>query len=357
MTITPWTLITVAIAGWMNRQQQEAIAYLRTENRILREKLGHKRILLNEQQKRSLAAAAARLPRQLLKELGTIFSPDTLLKWNRLLIARKYDGSGKRRRGPKPTKQRLIRDLVLRMHADNPSWGYGHIHGELIGLGYEVSWQTGRRVMLDHGLLPDPDRPYRTTWKEFLRSHWESLAACDFFTAEVWTLTGLQRYLVFFVIDVATRKVEITGIHADPCEFHMLQWARNLTDVVTGFLRDKRILIHDRDPLFTKKFREILGAGGVRALKLPKQSPNLNPVAESFVRNIKRECLDRMILFGERHLRYVVSEYISHYHEERPHRGLGNVRIEHPEPDDGDGQVLCRERLGGLLKSYYRESA
>jgi len=330
----------VAIAGWMNRQQQEAIAYLRTENRILREKLGQKRILLNVSQKRRLAAAAARLPRHLLREVGTLFSPDTLLKWHRWLIARKYDGSGAKKPGPAPTKQRMIRDLVLRMAEENPDWGYGRMYGELKKLGYKVHWQTVRRVMLDHGLLDDPDRPPKTSWKTFLQSHWESIAACDFFTVEAWTKVGLTRFLILFVIDLATRRVEIVGVHHDPCEAQMLQWARNLTDAEDGALNGKRVLIHDRDPLL-------------------KQSPNLNAYAESWVRSIKRECLDKMILFGERHVRHVIGEYVEHYNLERPHKGLDYLRPIEPDglPDCRDGPIRCRERLGGLLKSYYRDAA
>jgi hypothetical protein len=275
MTFKPWTFFAVALAGWMNRQQQDAIAYLRTENRILREKLGHKHILLNDAQRRCLAEAAAKLGRDLLRQFGTLFSPDTLLRWNRMLIASKYDGSGGKR-GPKPKKANFIRKLVLQMAAENPGWGYGRIYGELKKLGYKVSWQTVRRVMLDAGLLPDPDKPYKTTWKTFIQSHWEPIAAADFFSVEAWGLNGLTRYLVFFVIDVSTRRVQIVGIHADPCEKQMLQWGRNFTDADDGFLKDKRVLIHDRDPLFTKKFQEILRAGGVRCLKMPKWSPNLN---------------------------------------------------------------------------------
>jgi hypothetical protein len=277
MTFKPWTFFMVAIAGWMNRRQQEAIEYLRVENRILREKLGHKRIILNVSQKRQLALAAFKLPRDLLRQCGTLFSPETILKWHRLLIARKYDGSGKR--GPKPKKANSVRKLVKQMSEENPSWGYGRICGELRKLGFAIHWQTVRRVMLDLGLLPDPDRPYKTTWKTFLASHWDSIAACDFFSIEAWGLKGLTRYMVFFVIDLSTRRAEIVGIHADPCETQMLQWARNLTDAEDGFLKDKRIIIHDRDPLFTEKFQETLKATGVRCLKMPKQSPNLNGYA------------------------------------------------------------------------------
>ena len=358
MTWTPWRFFLVAVAGWMNRQQQEAIAYLKVENRILREKLGQKRIILSVAQKRRLAVAAARLPRQKLREVGTLFSPDTLLKWHRWLIARKYDGSGAKKPGPAPTKQRMIRDMVLRMAEENPDWGYGRMYGELKKLGYKVHWQTVRRVMLDHGLLDDPDKPPKTSWKTFLQSHWESIAACDFFTVEAWTKAGLTRFLVFFVIDISTRKVEIVGIHHTPDEPKMLQWARNLTDAEDGFLKDKRVLIHDREPLFTKKFRDTLKAAGVRCLKMPKQSPNLNAYAESWIRNLKRECLNKMIFFGERHVRYVVEQYVEHHNKERPHKGLDYCRpIEPDVPPPRHGPVRCHERLGGLLKSYYREAA
>jgi transposase InsO family protein len=352
----PWHLITVAIAGWMNRQEQDAIEFLKEENRILRARLGHKRIILNAAEKRRLSTAAKKLGSNLLGQVSTIFSPATLLKWHRMLVARKYDGCGMR--GPKPKKANSVRALVLRMAGDNPDWGYGRIHGELKGLGFTVSWQTVRRIMLEHGLLPDPDKPYKTTWNSFLHSHWESIAACDFFSIEAWGFKGLTRYLVFFVIDLATRKVEIAGIHVDPAEPQMVQMARNLTDAHDGFLKDKRVLIHDRDTLYTKKFCQTLRAAGVRTLKLPKMSPNLNPVAEAFVAGIRRECLNKMIMFGERHVRYVVEQFISHYNEERPHQGLGNRRIsECKEPQPADGPVLCRERLGGLLKSYYRKAA
>jgi transposase InsO family protein len=358
MTWKPWTFFTVAIAGWMNRQQQEAIAYLRMENRILREKLGHKRILLNESQKRRLATAAVRLPRDMLRDVCTLFSPNTLLKWNRWFIARKYDGTGHKKPGPAPTKQRMIRDIVLRMAKDNPNWGYGRMYGELKQLGYNVHWQTVRRVMKDYGLLDDPDPEPKTSWKTFLQSHWESIAACDFFTLEAWTKSGLTRFMVLFVIDLATRKVEIAGIHHAPCEEQMLQMARNLTDAEDGFLKGKRVLIHDRDPLFTQKFRETLRAAGVRSLKLPKRSPNLNSYSESWVRAAKYECFNKMIFFGEKHVRHVVENYVEHHNTERPHKGLNyNRPVESDIPLPREGPIKCRERLGGLLKSYYRDAA
>lgn len=348
----------VAIAGWMNRQQQDAIAYLKVENRILREKLGPRKIILDVSQKRRLARAAAALGKEALRDLGTLFSPATLLRWHKWLIARKYDGVPHRtKRGPEPTKTKMVLDLVLRFAAENPDWGYSRITGELKALGYDVSWQTIRRIMKEHGLLNDPG-PSGPSWKEFLRTHYDSLAACDFFSVETLGLKGLTRYLVFFVIDVATRKVEIAGIHCDPCETQMVQWARNLTDAKDGFLKGKRVLIHDRDPLYTKKFKETLQAGGVRPLKLPKMSPNLNAVAEAFVAGARREVFNKMILVGEKHVRHVMQNYAEYYNTDRPHQGMGNRRLTEPTaPPPRDGPVLCRERLGGLLKSYFRRAA
>jgi transposase InsO family protein len=248
------------------------------------------------------------------------------------------------------------------MTTESPDWGYGRIHGELLALGFDVSWQTVRRIMLDLGLLPDPDKPYKTTWNQFIKSHFQSIAACDFFAVETLSLKGLTRWLVFFVIDISTRRVHIAGIHHDPAEPQMLQMARNLTDFEDGFLKGKRVLIHDRDPLFTQKFRETLKAAGVRSLKIPKRSPNLNSYSERFVWSAKHECFNKMILLGERHVRYVVQSYVDHYNEDRPHKGLDYRRpagADQPPPDQppDDSQVRCRQRLGGLLKSYYREAA
>jgi len=282
MILKPWQFILLAIASWLNKEQQAVIEYRDEEIRILKEKLGRKRLLLNDAQKRRLATAAAKVGRDALAKIGALFSPETLLKWHHSLVAQKYDGTaGKRaKRGPGPTKAKIIRDLVVKLATENPGWGYGRVHGELRELGHKVSKATVRRVMLAHGLLNDPDHPKKTTWRTFLESHFECLHACDFFSVDAWTVKGLRRFLVFFVIELHTRRVEIVGIHADTCETQMIQYARNLTDPENGFLKGgKRILIHDRDPLFTKKFCQTLRAGGVRTLKLPKQSPNLNDYA------------------------------------------------------------------------------
>ncbi len=168
----------------------------------------------------------------------------------------------------------------------------------------------------------------------------------------------LVRHMVFFVIEVHTRRVKIAGVAPDTNGAWMNQVARNLTDCLDGFLVGKRYLIHDREPLYTAQFTETLAAAGVRCIKLPPKSPNLNAYAERWVKSIKSECLDRMIFFGEKHLRYVVDEYVEHYHAERNHQGIGNELIEGMvEGAENTGPVVSRTRVGGMLKYYHRVAA
>ena len=159
--------------------------------------------------------------------------------------------------------------------------------------------------------------------------------------------------MVLFVIDYATRKVEIAGIIPQADGKWMNQMARNLSDPFEGFLKNKQYLIHDRDPLFTKQFSDILGSVGIKTVKISPKSPNMTPFAERFVRTIKSECLNKMIILGENHLRHLVATYCNYYHQRRPHQGLNNNMIT-PLPQIKDGKIILEEQLGGLLKSYRR---
>ncbi len=193
-------------------------------------------------------------------------------------------------------------------------------------------------------------------------AHWESLYACDFFSVETLGLFGPVRHMVFFVMEVRTRVVEIAGIRVAPDGEWMQQVARNLTDSFEGFLLNAKYLIHDRDPLFTSAFRELLRSSGVEPIKLPARSPNLNPHAERFVKSIKYECLNNFVFLGERHLRYVINEYMAPYMEERHHQGLDGELIPAPTAaasasPPSRGPIRCRRRLGGMLNYYYREAA
>ena len=354
MSLNPWQLFLIAIAAWMNREQCSVIEYLKEENRVLREMLCSKRPRLNDDQRRRLAIKGKTLGRKLLASCCCIVTPDTILRWHRKLIAKKYDGSANRGPG-RPQVMATIRRLVVRMATENRTWGYERIQGALANVGHTVCATTVKRILTDHGIERAPDRSRKTTWNEFIRQHLDSLAACDFFTVEVWTPFGLVRHAVFFVIELSTRRVEIAGIARDLDGRWMVQIARQLTECFSGFLSGKRYLIHDRDSLYTDMFTRILKDAGVSCVRLPPKSPNLNAYAERFVKSIKSESLDRMIIFGERHLRYVVDEFVAHYHEERNHQGLENMLIEKP-PDEPIGVVpiQTRKRLGGMLKFYHR---
>ena len=340
------------LASWVNRAQQDVIEYLQEENRALQEQMGGKRLRFTDVQRRRLAERAKKLGRRKLIEIGTLVTPDTLLRWHRELIAKEYDGSKKRGPG-RPRKAAEIEWLILEMARDNPRWGYTRIKGALHNLGFEIGRNTIKRVLFVNGMDPAPLR--RITWSAFLKAHWGAIAATDFFSIEVLTWRGLVRYLVLFVIDLKTRKIVIAGMSPAPDGQWVTQLARNLTDPESGFLMNARFLIHDRDPLFTEAFGITLANSGVRPIKLPAQCPNLNAYAERFVRSIKSECLAQVIPIGERQLRQAVKEYTEHYHRERNHQGLGNELIDrHTEDYRGDGEIECRERIAGLLRHYRR---
>jgi putative transposase len=234
--------------------------------------------------------------------------------------------------------------------------GYTRITGALRNLGYTVARTTIANILRRHGLEPSPHR--KTIWKQFLAQHWEVVGATDFFTVEVWSAGGLVRYHVLFVVRLATRRVSIAGIVDQPYGEWMENVGRELTDAFDGFLGGVRYLIHDRDPLFTKGFCKILGNAGVESVRLPPSSPNLNAYAERFVLSVKSECLNHLILFSEGQLRRAVTEYCAHYHLERNHQGLGNELIDGlGAAANDDGSIVCRRRLGGLLRYYRREAA
>jgi putative transposase len=330
-----------------------------TENQVLKEKLGKKRILLNDDQRRRLAVKGKLLGRKLLSEIATIVTPDTILRWHRRLVAEKWDYSDRRTRKPgRPPISEEVKQLVLRMARDNPSWGYDRIQGALDNLGYKISDTTVGSILKANGIEPAPERKRQTTWKAFLKAHWEVLGAIDFTTIEVWTRGGLVTCYLLFVMEIATRRVHFAGCSLSPDEAWMKQIARNLTDAFDGFLNGTRYVLMDRDGKFCPAFREILKDEDIKPVQLPPRNPNLNAHMERFHRSLKAECLNRMIFFGEKSLRNAIAAFLDHFHTERNHQGLGNRLIKSGE-EVGlcEGDVICRDRLGGMLRYYYRKAA
>ncbi len=346
--------LLATFAGWIGKKQTAVIAYLIEENRVLKEQLesGGKRLRFTDNQRRRLAAKGKPLGRKVLRQIATIVTPDTILAWHRKLIAAKWTYT--RKRVGRPGVMKEIRELVVRMAEDNPSWGYARIQGALKHLDHRVARSTIAKVLKEHGIKPSPERPM--SWATFVRSHAHFIASADFFTTEVWTVRGLVRHFTLFVIHIATRHVHIAGTTTNPTSAWMEQIARNLTDCEEGFLTGRRFLIIDRDAKYSGKFKSILEDSGIEVLLTAYQAPNMNAYAERFVKSIKSECLDQMIFLGRESLVRAVSEYTAHYHEERSHQGIGNELISGVAPQD-IGSTEVRERLGGLLKYYYRRAA
>jgi transposase InsO family protein len=351
-------MLVLILAGWINRQQQQMIDYLRAENQVLREKLSGRRLLLNDRQRRLLAVKAKALGRELLEEVASAFTPDTLLRWHRLLVAKKWDFSHLTRKCGRPQIASEVRDLVVHLATENPRWGYDRIRGALAVLGHRISATSAAKILREQGIEPAPQGKRKTTWKTFLKAHWDQLAAIDFTTIEVWSPQGLVTYYLLFAMELASRRVHFAGCTTNPDTVWMKQIARNLTMADEGFLDSKRYVLMDRDATFSEEFRSVLTEAGVQPVRLPPHSPNLNSHLERFHRSLKAECLSRMIFFGEQSLRRATSEFLVHYHRERPHQGLGNRLIEARRPNQpSSGPVRRRERLGGLLNFYYRDAA
>jgi putative transposase len=352
-------LLIAMVASWIQRHQQRVITYLQEENRVLKAHLDGRRLHLTDTERRRLAALAHPLGRKRVKEIAAIATPNTLLRWYQRLIAQKFDGSTPRRPRGRPHVAEEVEQLVVRMAEDNRTWGYRRIQGARANLGHHIDAITVRHILRRHHLEPAPQhRRVGMSWSQFLTLHGEVMAATDFFTVEVATWHGLVTYYVHFVMELATRRVEIAGITPYPTAAFMQQCARQLTDPCEGFLLGKRYLLHDRDTKYTQAFDVLMKDSGVEPIVLPPQSPNLNAYCERFVRSIKEEALEQMVMLGERSLYDAMQQYLTHYLTERNHQGLDNQLIVR-EGAGGcqTGPVVRRERLGGLLSYYHREAA
>jgi len=333
----------VWLLGRPRRSKELEILVLRHELGILRRQSSRPKLT------RADRALLASLSRSLPRPAWTVFSfkPETLLRWHRQLIARRWTYS---HRSPgRPGLERSLRELILRLAEENPHWGYKRIVGELKGLGIPVSATSVRKVLLAAGLQPAPQRTH-LSWRAFLRAQAASMLACDFLTVET---IFLQRIYVLFFISLATRRIEYLACSSNPDGRWVAQQARNLV-MQFGDEQPFRFLIHDRDTKFSHAFDEVFRTEGIKIILTPVQAPNANAFAERWVRTIRADCLDRILILGRRHLQHVLRAYRRHYNEHRPHRALQLL-----PPDGGDpaplNTVPClhrRDLLGGLIHEY-----
>jgi putative transposase len=320
--------------------------------------LRHQLVVLGRQQRRPslrpadrafLAALTRVLPQR--RRHGFVVTPQTLLRWHRELVRRKW--AQPRRTPGRPAVDGQVRQLVLRFARENPRWGYPRIAGELLKLGLRVSPSTVRRLLLAAGLEPAPRRS-GPSWRGFLRQQAASMLACDFFTVET---LSLRRFYVLFFIELGSRRVHFAGCTTNPTGAWVTQQARNLG--LTGLFERTRFLIHDRDSKFAAAFDEVFRSEGMTVIHTPIRAPQANAYAERFVRTVRAECLDWLLILGRRHLERVLRVYTAHYNRERPHRGLALLS---PEPANAAGpptagRVKRRDRLGGLIHEYHRAAA
>ncbi|MHC4123840.1 MAG: integrase core domain-containing protein [Planctomycetota bacterium] len=354
-----WITLITYLAYCIDKELYKAIDYLKEQVKVLieQQEKQNKRILLTNNQRMRIAAKAKRLTRKILEDCTVLFTVDTVLGWYNKLIAQKYDGTRNRRRVGRPQITPEIVYLIIKFKKENPRWGYQKITDQIVYLGYQISKSAVKNILIENGYDPEPDLTVRSTWHEFISSHWDVLAACDFFTIELLVSRKLIRCTVFFVIELSTRKVFFVPIKPQPDGQYMKQVARILTDCEDGFLKSKKYLIHDRGPLYkTDGFHDILENSDIEPIRLPAQSPDLNAYAERFVKSVKSECLNHLILSSVTQLEYVLDEYCQYYHHERIHQSLGRI-IEPKHKLDDNAEIKCIERLGGLLKSYHRLAA
>jgi putative transposase len=345
------------LANATDRELARQVQYLKAENRILRDKLPN-RITVTAAERQRLLKHGKPLG-QAIRALITIVSPRTFARW---LNGETATPKGRKPTGPgRPKTPEDIRALVLRLAREN-AWGYTRILGELKKLGVNnISRSTVIKLLKDNGLEPGPRRG-EGTWDDFLKRHAATMWACDFFSKKVWTLTGLVDVFVLFFIHLGGRRVHLAGITANPDRTWMVQQARNMAMIFDEEPVQPKYLLRDRDSKFVQEFDAILVSEGVTVTPIGVRAPNQNAVAERFVQSVRRECLDHFVVFGEAHLRHILSEYLIYYHQHRPHQGLGNRPLGWTEsvPKDANrpvGEVVCQERLGGLLRHYQRGAA
>lgn len=350
--------LLLLIAGATQKELARQVRYLKVENEILRSKLPA-RVTVTEKEKNRLAKFAAKLG-SAINELVSIVHPETLRRWIRSLNQTVKKKIAKRGR---PKTDAEIRELILKLAREN-DWGYTRIMGELKKLGITPpSRNTIKNILKEHGLDSGPKRG-EGTWDEFLKSHAQTLWQCDFLSKKTLTIKGFRDLYVLIFLHVATRRVFITKSTFHPNEEWVVEQAKQFQAHVQAAGQEVKILMHDRDTKFTPKFDAVFNAKDGEAKETAFRSPNTNAYVERFIQTLQQEVLDRFIVFGECHMDHLVSEMVEHYHHERPHQGMENAvlvasKAASDTSDDGEAPIklVCKERLGGVLKHYSYRAA
>ena len=288
-----------------------------------------------------------------LRNTLRIFQPATVLKWHRELVRRKWTTEHKNK-GGRPKINREMEDLIIRLAKENPRWGYGKIEGELLKLGLKASQTTIRNILNRHGIVPSPVRNGSIGWRHLMQHYKEQILACDFFTIETLWLKTLY---VFFFIELGTRRVHLAVITTNPDSAWVTQQARQFLWELDENDAAFRFLIRDHDSKYTNSFDNVFESEGIHVIPTPVRAPNANAYSERWVRTVREECLDHLLLVNETHLLRVLKSYISYYERARPHQGLNQQMPIPQQRVSNTGQVCRRKVLGGIINNYYRAQA
>jgi putative transposase len=316
----------VLLRGRSEREKEIEILLLRHQLRVLERQVA--RPQLTQADRALLAAFSRALPRRVWRRSAFV-TPATLLCWHREMVVRRW--THLHRRPGRPPTGADVRALVVRLARENPGWGYRRIEGELVGLGIKLAASTVWTILKEAGIEPAPRR-LEQSWAEFLRAQAASVLECDFLTVDT---VFLKRFYVLFFIELATRRVRLAGITSNPDGRWVTQQARNLLMQLDDENARPLFLVRDRDGKFSREFDEVFRSEGIRVIKAPVRAPKARAHAERWVRSVRRECLDRLLILGRRHLQRVLAAYVEHYNEHRPHRALQQrPPLSQPPPDE-----------------------
>ena len=349
-------LIGIVGLGRLDESEKDLeILVLRKQLDIMKRKQ-EKPIKATRAEKLTLAVLTTKLkeltkrPASKLGDTIRIFKPETVLGWHRELVRRKWSYKRKSQ-GGRPRTSKEIDELIVRLVKENSNWGYGKIEGELKKLGYEVPWETVRNVLKRHNIEPAPVRNGSIGWRTVMRHYKEQILACDFFTLETITLRTLY---VHFFIEVGTRRVYLAGVTANPTHIWVTQQARQMVWKLDECEEPLRFLIHDNDKLIPDAFDTVFQTEGMRIIPIPYHTPNANAFAERWIRSVRGECLDYILIMNEQHLLRVLREYVEYYNQARPHQGIEQRSpIPYGRPST-NGTIRRRKVLGGIINDYSR---
>src|SRR6266700_6127081 len=349
-------LLVTRIAAWLRLSRREEtwriaeILILRHQLAVLQRRQPC-RPNLDWAERALLAILLAMIPKARHHGLRLLVTPDTILRWHRDIVRRRWAARSMRGKTGRPATRRNTRALVLRLARENPGWGYRRIHGELAGLGVKVAPSTAWEILKNAGIDPAPRRT-GPTWSQFLRSQADAILACDFFTANLLDLT--QAY-VLAVIEHASRRIRILGVTLHPTGGWTAQLARNLLMDLGGQAHRVKFMIRDRGSNFTAAFDTVLADAGVRTVLCNVRTPRMNAIAERWIGGCRRELLDRTLVWNQAHLRQILRQYETHHNQHRPHRSLHGAAPLKPLPEPADlGQyrILRQAHVGGLINEY-----